>query len=221
MAKVKLLYDNVTSEPYYREEAITGRMFRRIVGALAWPHGEMEGCALVLGEIRAPTVARHNRRHVLYVLEEKVTREPQHLVELAGRMQLDWLVRSWSTPIADARVWMIDDYNDIQRKDRKAQITIGDPAGWTAKRGEGLVPMYFALIQRRTEGEKTLFFGEGSNAVEQIKRLTEEDLSDKVIVRPSAAAAFWAVAAIDAEPLAEWGERPNHDLGPADPVGGY
>ena len=220
MAKVRKLYDVVTREPYFFEGE-TGRMFRRIVGALAWPYGETDGCMLVLGEIRAATVARHNRRHEVFVPEEYTSPDAARLVDEAGRMQDNWLVRSWSTPISDQRVWMIDDYNDAQRRGRKPPLKIGDPEGWTTKHGEGLIPIYFALVQRLTKGEKTLHFGPQSAAALQMDALDTTDMGGQVLIRPSAAAAFWAVAAIDMAPMPEWGERRDSGLGPADPVGGY
>jgi hypothetical protein len=193
-------------------------MFRRIVGALAWPYGETPGCALVLGEIRtAQTIV--GGRHELFILEERQTGDTQELVETAASLQAQWHVRKWATPLYDTRIYLIDDYNDEQRRRRlnARKIIVGDPAGWTGK-GEGLMPMYMAFVQRRTQSEKTLHFGRDSMAAEEIRRL---DVNDQVIRHPSAAAAFWAVAGIDMETMPEWDDRRESRGGPADPIGGY
>jgi hypothetical protein len=220
MAYVTPLYDHISSEPYLLETR-TNRMLRRVVGALAWPYGETDGCALVLGEIRTPQ-AMVGGRHELFVLAEGQTADAQELVRLAAVLQSLWLVRRWSTPLYDTRIYLIDDYNDElrRRRESRSRIVIGDPPGWSGK-GEGLIPMYHAFIRRRTVSEKTLHFGRESMAAEEIRRMGEANIKTPVTHFPSAAAAFWAVASIDFEPMPEWGERTKGRGGPADLVGGY
>ena len=218
MAQVKRIHDNVTAEPFYLELR-TRRMFRRIVGAIAWPHGETPGSVLVLGEIRS-RAAFLNTRHDLHILYERQSDDVQSLIELASRAQDEWHVFMWHTPLVDQRIYLLDDYNDSRRIARQMPMTISDPLGWSGK-GEGLLPVYFAMVQRRTLNEKTLFFGPESAAAVEIQRLDPDEMNAKPTDYPSAAALFWSVAAVDMIPIPEWGERLPSFGGPADPIGGY
>lgn len=156
--RVRLLKDLITGEPYFKEVA-TGMAFRRIVGSLVWPCGERQGCLVVLGETRSRQNALGIRRHDVHRLEEVRSDDVAVLVSQMARMTEDWLVRYWATPMADPRVYLLDDTNDNQRRLRRPLFHYGDPQGWQGK-GEGLLPFYHALVQRRTRSEKTLFLGD-------------------------------------------------------------
>ena len=222
MAKVKMLRDVVSGEEYWLETA-TGRQFRRLAGALVWPvfgQGNMApGALAVLGEARN----RENMlggRHKVWLLEEQRASDVNRLVEALARAQEEWKVRAWATPLADERAYMLDDYNDELRTRNRRNIRFGDPLGWTGK-GEGLLPYYHALVQRRTRGEKTLYLGAESTGAAEIGKLQPVDASRKPTDFPGAAAIMFALAEIDADPWPEWGERRRSDGGPADAVGGY
>lgn len=142
------------------------------------------------------------------------------LVSRMTRMTEDWLVRYWSTPIADNRAYLLDDANDDLRRLRRPLLRFGDPQGWQG-RGEGLLPFYHALVQRRTMSEKTLFLGDACTGADEITRLQEEDMLKKPTDFPGAAALCFALAEIDVAPWPEWGERAKPCGGSADDLGGY
>lgn len=52
--------------------------------------------------------------------------------------------------MADNRAYLLDDVNDNLRRLRRPLLQYGDPQGWKG-RGEGLLPFYHALVQRRTK----------------------------------------------------------------------
>lgn len=219
MARVRLLRDLITGERYYRETA-TGMAFRRTVGSLVWPCGERPGCLVVLGETRSPQNVLGTRRHDVHRLEESRSDDVSVLVSQMARMTEDWLVRYWSTPMADNRVYLLDDANDNQRRLRRPLLHYGDPQGWQG-RGEGLLPFYHAMVQRRTKSEKTLFLGDACTGADEIAKLQAEDMTQKPTDFPGAAALCFALAEIDVDPWPEWGERTKLYGGPADELGGY
>ena len=218
MANMRMIRSELTGEPYYLESR-TGRLFRRMVGALAWPYGETEGCVMVLGESHGNGNVYGGRHHV-YVLDEERSINATALFDAMGIMQDQWLVRVWSTPITDNRVWMLDDWNDQRRRARLRRLSIADPVGLAGK-GEGQIPFYHTLVQRRTLDEKTLFLGDRCSAAPDIDRMDEQDTNKKVIEYPGAAALFFALAEIDLNPMPESEQRQNKHRGPADPLGGY
>lgn len=219
MAKVQCLIDALTGEQYF-VEAATGRAFRRIVGALVWPCGKRPGCLVVLGETRSRLNVLGAHRHDVHRLEEARSDDVSVLVSQMARMTKDWLVRYWSTPTADNRVYLLDDVNDDLRRLRRPLLQYGDPQGWRGQ-GEGLLPFYHALVQRRTRNEKTLFLGDACTGADEIAKLQVDDMGSKPTDFPGAAAIFFALAEIDLIPIPEWGEWRSAAGGPADPLGGY
>lgn len=221
MARVRLLTDAITRERYFLEP-VTGIKFRRMLGAIVWPYGELDGCAVVLGE----TCSRQNivgvRRHDLHKMEEYQSNSPTGLVYKLGLMTNDWMIRNWATPLCDQRAYLIEDANDELRKQRRHVMRYGDPLGWSGK-GEGLLLFYHALVQRRTENEKTLFLGADSQCAAEIGKLKFEDARMSILERPSAAALCFAVAEIDLNVKTEWGAGrfDGESFGPADEMGGY
>lgn len=217
--RVRLLKDLITGERYFKEVA-TGMVFRRIVGSLVWPCGERQGCLVVLGETRSRQNAMGISRHDVHRLEEMRGDDVSVLLSQMARMTEDWMVRYWATPMADPRVYLLDDMNDNQRRLRRPLFHYGDPQGWQG-RGEGLLPFYHALVQRRTRSEKTLFLGDACTGADEIAKLQVEDMTQKPTDFPGAAALCFALAEIDIDPWPEWGERVKLCGGPADELGGY
>lgn len=220
MARMQILTDRFTGEAYFKE-TITGRQFRRTTGALVWPCVDKGGCALVLGELRSIDNSLATVRHDLFKLEEKQSADPAELCEWAMLLTDSWFVKSWATPLCDKRAYMLDDVNAELRKLRRPRIRYGDPQAWTGK-GEGQLPFYHALIQRRTMSEKTLFLGDYSQAAFELERLGFEDANSSLLNFPSAAALCFAVAEVDLNP--RYGSRLKsyaESFGPADGVGGY
>ena len=224
MAKVRALKDAYTQEPFWLDPY--RRQLRRIVGALTWPSintsaGERPGCVIVLGESRTPPLEVGQERRDVWRLAEAQSNDVAELLEKLARFQEDWMVKSWATPIQDNRVYLLDDVNDTLRALRKPRIRYGDPVGWSGK-GEGLMPFYHALVQRRTLSEKTLFLGHPSAAADEVAALDPKDAIAKPTDFPSAAALFFALAEIDLHRLADWDKRGSGKLlKPADSIGGY
>lgn len=219
MARVRLLTDIITGERYFRDLS-SGVYFRRIVGALAWPVEDKPGALIVLGETRSTQNALGIGRHDVHVLEERTHDDVSMLLAYMARMADDWLVRVWATPVADHRAYMLDDLAADMRTIRRPAPRYADPQGWSGK-GEGLMPFYHGLVQRRTMSEKTLFFGEGCEAAVQIGKLQPGDASRKPTDFPAAAALFFALAEVDVTPYRQMRERGEYLSGPADLVGGY
>lgn len=218
MAFVRLLHDNVTSEPYFQERG-NGRQFRRIVGALAWPFTDIPGCLLMVGELRNKPNVLGARRH-LHVLAEYRTPDVSELLDGVARLQENWLCGLWVTPTDDPRIALLDDYNDMLRRERRRRIRFVSPPGWEGNGGR-LMSLYLGLIQQRIVGEKSLQFGQGCTARDEARRLDRSAMQGKLLEHPGAAALFWAVAEMDLHPLPELGERGKQPSGPACALGGY
>lgn len=220
MAVLRALRDYLTGETYFQHSR-DGMNFRRTAGAIVWPHRDLPGCVVALGETRSKATVVGIARHDVRKLEEFQSANTAELVERLERMTDAWLISEWATPLCDKRFYLLEDANAERRKLRRRSLRYGDPLGFSGK-GESLLPFYHALAQRRTLSEKTLFVGEGQCA-DEIAALKFEDEAASILETPSAAALFFALAAIDLSPRAEWGER-RRDTdrdGPADALGGY
>lgn len=217
MARLKVLRDFITSERYF-QEPVTGINFRRIAAGMAWPYEERPGCAVVLGETRAKPNEYGTERHNVHKLIEISEYDASRLVELAASITEEWFVENWALPVYDKRACLVEDVNDLQRKRRRPQISYGDPLGFYGK-GEGLLPFYHSLVQRRTANEKTLFLGEGSCG-DELAAFNFTDQNTSIIAYPSAAALCFALAEIDLGDKACLNLNPDK-LGPADDLGGY
>ena len=224
MSKLKPLKNAYTQEPYLLDTK-TGHQYRRTVGAITWPSataddGERPGCVIVLAEsLTLPNVVGAERRDV-WRLDEHESYDASELIETAQRFQADWLVRTWATPMQDRRSYMLHDANDVLRKLRQPRMRYGDPIGWMGK-GEGLLPFYHALIQRRTLSEKSLHLGSPSGAADEVAALGPKDTMKPVAHFPSAAALMFALAEIDLHKMPEWKDRGGIKGAIADTVGGY
>lgn len=213
-------YDVATGEPYLQEVSSPKRMFRRVVAALAWPFGVVPGCLLVLGEIRTPP-NRLTARRKLVVLAEERDMDATALLDLAVRKQALFRFPNLVTPESDPRVVLLDDFNDHQRRNRRAVLRIVSPLGWTSAKGEGLLPYYFGFFNRRLVGEKSIDFGPVCTARDEMARLGPDDMRRTMIELPGVCALCWAVEEMDEQPMPEWGEKRSVGVGPADAIGGY
>lgn len=197
----------------------TGIEYRRTVCALAWPYGDAQGCAIVLGELRNPPNILGARRH-LHVLDERRSANPDKLLDEATRMQVRWIFPTVITPVEDPRCILIDAYNAERRRERLPVLRTAEPIAWKGK-GEGILPYYVALIQRRVVDDKSLHFGPNCTARDDMQRIGNDDLSGRMIELPGVCALSWAVENIDVDALPEWHERTHITAGPADLLGGY
>ena len=106
-----------------------------------------------------------------------------------------------------------------RRSLRRYPIRYGDPQGWKGK-GEGLLPFYHSLIQRRTFSEKTLFLGD-SDAAYEVASMQPKFSDAKITDFPAMAALCFALAEIDIDPIDDAAGDRSYGTGPADPIGGY
>lgn len=225
MARLQIRVDNLNLESYFRCPR-TGIMYRRVAAGMAWPESGREGAAIVLGETRSKQNFHLNNHHDLHVLEEVRTDSMPELIDAVVRMTADWYVKRWSLPTCDGRMYLLDDINDILRRERKPVIRYGDPEGWEGK-GEGQVKFYHAFVEMRTKEEKTLFF-HGATAADEIRQMDanqglggQSDADKRPTIFPGAAALFFAVAEIDMQLRKEAHERREYDFGPCEQLGGY
>ena len=221
MAIVTHLTDAVTREPYYR--TVDGRQWRRLVGAVTWPYDKARrpGCVIILGELRASPTVLGAERHDVYCLDEYLHDDVTEIVRMVSDMTDDWRIPSWATPLRDERHYLLDDANDNRRIMRLPKIRYADPPGYMGK-GEGQIPYFFSLIQRRTRSEKSLYLGSDRMCASETLALDESrDSNATVTAFPAFAALAFALAEIDLHPLREWGMRSNIHGGPANLVGGY
>lgn len=210
------LRDGISGELYFLERE-SGRSYRRIAGSIVWPFGEAEGCVIVLGEARSPLPVLGEETRLVFKLAEFQSQSVSELADALPVFGKKWKADYWATPTADKRACLIDKLNDSLRLRREPKIRYGDPQGWQG-RGEGLLPFYHALVQRRTMDRKTLILN-GGKCVDELGRMAFEDIGKSPACFPSAAALCFALAEIDIGNRGFGGKR--MDDGPADSLGGY
>ena len=218
MPSLRVLTDRVTRERYFVTES--GIQLRRTTGALVWPYEEKPGSVVVLGETRSLPNFLAQRRHDVHLLAEYKSLDVSLLCDKVEVWTRSWRIQNWATPVSDKRIYLLEDANDELRRLRQPKMRYGDPLGWHGK-GEGLLQFYLSLVQRRTLSEKTLFLRDDSEAVAQIQSLSRDAVNHKPTEYPSAAALWFALAEIDLNPKAEWGDLKSLGIRPADEVGGY
>lgn len=214
----KKLRDIITGEPYI-QDMNTKRRFRRTVSALAWSYGQESGSVITLGELYAPPNQLGERRHV-HVLKEARSFDSEELLQGAALMRERYVVDVLVTPIDDERFLLLEEFNDRRRRARLPVLRADNPVNWHG-RGEGLLPYYAQLIERRLRSEKSLFLGTDCSGALEMERLSPDDANGKMLDFPGVCALCWALEYLDANPLSEWGERRGGERGPADLVGGY
>lgn len=212
------LRDRVTGEPYIQDTE-SGLCFRRTAGALAWPGSRDAGSVITLGELYAPPNQLGARRHV-HVLKEARSFDSEELLQGAALMRERYVVDVLVTPIDDERFLLLEEFNDRRRRARLPVLRADNPVNWHG-RGEGLLPYYAQLIERRLRSEKSLFLGTDCSGALEMERLSPDDANGKMLDFPGVCALCWALEYLDANPLSEWGERRGGERGPADLVGGY
>lgn len=217
MARIKALRDYINGETWYLD-SVSGMGFGRLSFGAAWPSGELAGTIAILGESRSAPAEYGLARHDVHKLLELQEMEAAALVERMRFISSEWPNASWAVPLYDRRACLIEDANMGLRAKRKPRIACNDPQGFSGK-GEGLLPFYHALVQRRTMSEKTLFLGEGESA-DQIARLGFADAGASVCEFPAAAALCFALADIDLGHGQKRALDPEA-LGPACDLGGY
>ncbi|MBA4357374.1 MAG: hypothetical protein C0405_06575 [Desulfovibrio sp.] len=113
------------------------------------------------------------------------------------------------------------DYNDSRRRLRLPQLNLAHPPSVNGSRDWAA---YDRLLERRTRGVKTLFFGDASQVAREYKSRQRSDLSKGLELYPLLAAFLWALASVDLDnPVEGAGGSETHlpAYGPADGIGGY
>jgi hypothetical protein len=169
-------------------------VYRRIVGALAWPRPPEPGALVVLGEDLSPEPALQARR--LWVLAERQCAGLGELHIGCREFRHQWAADEWIADVSreqELRLW--DRLNDMPKLPRTAQVLLS-PATYG---GEGArVSTIIGLIseQLRT-GRKTLFFGEHTRLFDLMQGLLSnprEELDRAAERYPWLAALGYAVA---------------------------
>ena len=154
------------------------------------------------------------------MLKEARSFDSEELLQGAALMRERYVVDVLVTPIDDERFLLLEEFNDRRRRARLPVLRADNPVNWHG-RGEGLLPYYAQLIERRLRSEKSLFLGTDCSGALEMERLSPDDANGKMLDFPGVCALCWALEYLDANPLSEWGERRGGERGPADLVGGY
>lgn len=219
MAELKPVRDRLAGENLLYWPA-TGMYLRRVAAAIVWPFQSRQGCAIALGESAAPQPVLGISRRDVHVLREYLSDNATELVEMVPHISEKWLVWHWATPLCDRRVALLRDMADEARAMRRRKPRFFDPPGFYGK-GEGLLPFYHALAQRRTLDEKTLFLGAGLGCADEIAAMRFEDGNRNILEWPAAAALCFALAEIDINAARKGRHDSGEMFGPADTLGGY
>ncbi|MDO9084387.1 MAG: hypothetical protein Q7U56_14020 [Humidesulfovibrio sp.] len=202
----------------YQNKA-TKALYRRVVGALAWPRDIRPGALVVLVEHQEPMSGLDMRK--VEIAAEYTHDDPDQLLRRASLWSEVLSCRAWMTPVSAPEMRLVTDYNDGRRRLRLPQLDLALPPSVNGSRDWAA---YDRLFERRTRGVKTLFFGEGSMVAREYKSRQRAELSRSLELYPLLAAFLWALASIDLDsPVTAMGQGITRQTsnGPADDIGGY
>lgn len=221
-AKIEMARNHMDpASPLWRD-AQTGQTYRRVVGGLAWPAtyrpDPRPGALVVLVEHRAPMPGQAARR--VEVVAEFCDPDPVELLRRASLWGDLLCCRAWVTPVNVPELALLHHYNTDRRRYRLPVLDVASPPSINGHRD---FAAYDRLVERRTQGVKTLFFGEGGMVAREYKSRGRADALRRMEEFPLIAAFLWALAAMDMEePLA--GAQPglaDQGTGGQDSLGGY
>ena len=194
-------------------------MYRRVVGGLAWPRDIRPGALVVLVE-HAETMPGQDMRKV-EIAAEFTDEDLDQLLRRASLWGDILSCRAWMTPVSAPEMRLAMDYNDSRRRLRLPQLDLAHPPSVNGSRDW---VAYDRLMERRTRGVKTMFFGDASQVAREYKSRQRSDLSKGLELYPLLAAFLWALASVDLDnPVEGAGGSETHlpAYGPADGIGGY
>lgn len=225
LSALRRMTDHLTGEPYLLHPQ-TGQQFRRTVCALAWPMPPYPGCITVVGEARHLPTVLGEPRHLWTMLEYQSPSQSDIITtveQVLWRYQTPRVI----TPVDDDRYLLIEVHNDARRAERKPPIRIDTPIRWHGK-GEGLMPYYLSLLQRRLVDDKTLHMGQFYAAQDEY-RMAQGNDDGVALMRasmsswPALCALCWCIEAVDmqGDPMGLYAMGSGLPSGHADPLGGY
>lgn len=201
------------------QNVATKAMYQRVVGGLAWPRDIRPGALVVLVEHVEPIRGQDVRK--VEIAAEYTDSDPDQLLRRASLWGDVLSCRAWMSPVRAPEMVLAQGYNDARRRLRLPQVNLSLPPSVNGSREWAA---YDRLLERRTRGMKTLFFGDGSMVAREIKGRQRADLTRSLELYPLLAAFLWALASIDLDTVAATSGRAvvnQVDSGVADDLGGY
>ena len=204
--------DMLTGDPFYRDDE--GREFRRIVGGLGWPwDSQTPGALVVLGEDRSPNMDMSERTHAVRVLAEFESPSMEELFARMGMIRTHLLCDLWMADCKHRGVNVLDDYNRDMSLLRRPPVRVYHNTFANEFR------FLDAFVDKRTRGEKSLFFGTHEIVRREYAQRTPEDLGKDLAQWPVLDAFLAALAEIETNkprPVTQ-----GKAAGVADPIGGF
>lgn len=219
VAKIVTVTDHFRPGHVQYKDPATKAVYRRVVGGLAWPRDVRPGALVVLVEHAQPVPGQDTRK--VEIAAEFTDDDPDQLLRRASMWSELLSCRAWMSPVGAPEMRLAMDYNDSRRRLRLPQLDLGHPPSVNGNRDWAA---YNRLMERRTRGAKTMFFGDVSLVSREYKGRQRAELSRSLELYPLLAAFLWALASIDLDTPLEAAGRDFSGAahgGPADDLGGY
>jgi len=170
-------------------ETADGRQFGRIVGGLAWPHGDKLGFAVVIAENRSEDL--NLRVRPITVIKEAETSDVADLVGRCQDWQAECQVQEWfsnteNKPLIAAFYQLTQDQPSQRRFDLFRASHAGDPHG---------LGYYLPVIKEHVRSNRRiLHFGEAGKLPGYLNQVRAEAMSQDIAEYPPIAALGYALA---------------------------
>ncbi|WP_419783570.1 hypothetical protein [Maridesulfovibrio sp.] len=175
------------------KDPVTGIVYRRVSGGVAWTYGVRPGAITVLAEHKDPV--HGTDQHRVDVVVEFMDEDTETLCREMAALQDALKVDIWRTPLTHASTRLVHMFNDRRHRLRVPTLDLASPP---AMNGSRTFRDYDRLVDRRTRNIKTLYFGE-SQAVLEYNTLGRDDLGRKLEEYPVVASMLYALAGLDLE----------------------
>ncbi|WP_320008477.1 hypothetical protein [Maridesulfovibrio sp.] len=175
------------------KDPVTGIVYRRVSGGVAWTYDVRPGAITVLAEHKDPV--HGTDQHRVDVVVEFMDEDTETLCREMAALQDALKVDIWRTPLTHASTRLVHMYNDRRHRLRVPTLDLASPP---AMNGSRTFRDYDRLVDRRTRNIKTLYFGE-SQAVLEYNTLGRDDLGRKLEEYPVVASMLYALAGLDLE----------------------
>jgi len=160
---------------------------------LAWPRDIRPGALVILVE-HAANVMPGQEMHKVEIAAEYTDFDPEQLLRRASWWGETLCCRAWMTPLTAPELRLAQDYNDARHRLRLPQLDLSTPPGLNGNRS---FAAYDRLVERRTTGTKTLYFGDSSQVGREYKSRQRADTQRDLEQYPLLGAFLWALASID------------------------
>ncbi|WP_415713090.1 hypothetical protein [Maridesulfovibrio sp.] len=197
------------------KDPVTGIVYRRVSGGVAWPYDVRPGAVTVLAEHREPVHGTDQLR--VDVVVEFMDEDTETLCREMAALQDALKVEIWRTPLTHASTRLVHMFNDRRRRLRVPALDLASPP---AMNGSRSFRDYDRLVDRRTRTLKTLYFGD-SQAVLEYNILGRDDLGRKLEEFPVVASMLYALAGLDLEDVGHGAWNDSRPSGLTHSAGGY